>query len=147
MIHKLQIRATNLRPNNFFQNDGQPVVQASEYPMAIGKLGVSIVDLRDIAETAALSLIKRYQFPEPQLIERIEIYGPDVINSESAVARCRKSWVERSQSPAMICKRPNRVPRHLCRARWVTKLWHVSRIPQARDVFGPNMLSTELPPR
>jgi uncharacterized protein YbjT (DUF2867 family) len=86
MIHKLQIPATILRPNYFFQNDGHPVVETGEYPMPIGKLGVSMVDVRDIAEIAALSLIKRDQSPEPLPIETIEMHGPDVINSESAVA-------------------------------------------------------------
>jgi uncharacterized protein YbjT (DUF2867 family) len=85
MIHKLQVPATILRPNYFFQNDGQPVVEKGEYPMPIGPLGVSMVDVRDIAEVAALSLIKRDQSREPSPIETIEIHGPDVINNESAV--------------------------------------------------------------
>ncbi len=69
MIHKLQVPATILRPNYFFQNEGQPVVEEGEYPMPIGPLGVSMVDVRDIAEVAALSLIKRDQSHEPLPIE------------------------------------------------------------------------------
>jgi uncharacterized protein YbjT (DUF2867 family) len=90
MIHKLQVPATILRPNYFFQNDGQPVIEKAEYPMPIGPLGVSMVDVRDIAEVAALNLIKRDQSHEPLPIETIEIHGPDVINDESAV----KLWSE-----------------------------------------------------
>lgn len=86
MIHKLQVPATILRPNYFFQNDGESVVEKGEYPMPIGPRGVSMVDARDIAEVAALALIKRDQSPEPLPIETIEIHGPDVINGESAVA-------------------------------------------------------------
>lgn len=86
MIHKLQVPATILRPNYFFQNDGEAVVKKGEYPMPIGPRGVSMVDVRDIAEVGALALMKRHQSPEPLPIETIEIHGPDVINSESAVA-------------------------------------------------------------
>jgi uncharacterized protein YbjT (DUF2867 family) len=83
MIHKLQVPATILRPNYFFQNDGQPVVERSEYPMPIGPLGVSMVDVRDIAEVAALNLMKRDRSREPVPLETIEIHGPDVINNQS----------------------------------------------------------------
>lgn len=86
MIHHFQIPATILRPNYFFQNDGGPVVERGEYPMPIGSRGVSMVDVRDIAEVAALALMKRDQTPEPLPSETIEIHGPDVINSESATA-------------------------------------------------------------
>ena len=85
MIHKFQVPATILRPNYFFQNDGESVIERGEYPMPIGPLGVSMVDVRDIGEVAALSLIKRAESQEPLPIETIEIHGPDVINSESAV--------------------------------------------------------------
>ncbi|MBV8436563.1 MAG: NmrA family NAD(P)-binding protein [Silvibacterium sp.] len=86
MIHKLQVPATILRPNYFFQNDGKTVVEKGEYPMPIGPRGVSMVDVRDIAEVAAVALMKRDQSPGPLPIETIEIHGPDVINSESAIA-------------------------------------------------------------
>jgi len=86
MIHKLQVPATILRPNYFFQNDGEAVIDKGEYPMPIGSRGVSMVDVRDIAEVAALTLIKRHQSSGPLPIETIEIHGPETINSESAVA-------------------------------------------------------------
>ena len=86
MIERFGIPATILRPNYFFQNDGQPVLEHGSYPMPIGSLGTSMVDARDIAEVAALSLIKRDKAPEPLPSETIEIHGPDVVTSDSAVA-------------------------------------------------------------
>ena len=86
MIERFGIPATILRPNYFFQNDGQPVLEHGSYPMPIGSLGTSMVDARDIAEVAALSLIKRDKAPEPLPSEIIEIHGPDVVTSDSAVA-------------------------------------------------------------
>jgi uncharacterized protein YbjT (DUF2867 family) len=48
-----------LRPNNFFQNDHwfrDAVLQYGVYPQPLGKVGVSRVDVRDIAEAAAVAL-------------------------------------------------------------------------------------------
>lgn len=86
MLERFGIPTSILRPNYFFQNDGLPVLSTSVYPMAIGSLGVSMVDARDIAEVAALRLIARDNAPEPLPSETIEIHGPDVITSHSAVA-------------------------------------------------------------
>ncbi len=50
---------TILRPNNFFQNDywvKDAVLQYGVYPQPIGETGVSRVDVRDIAEAAAIAL-------------------------------------------------------------------------------------------
>ncbi len=50
---------TVLRPNNFFQNDfwfREAIVHYGLYPQPIGQAGVSRVDVRDIAELAALAL-------------------------------------------------------------------------------------------
>ena len=56
------------------------------YPMPIGSLGVSMVDARDIAEVTALSLIERERSAELLPTRIVEIHGPDVVTSESAVA-------------------------------------------------------------
>jgi uncharacterized protein YbjT (DUF2867 family) len=48
-----------LRPNNFFQNDywyKQALLQQGVYPQPLGSAGVSRVDVRDIAEAAAITL-------------------------------------------------------------------------------------------
>lgn len=50
---------TILRPSNFFQNDEQfrdALLQHGVYPQPLGSVGVSRVDVRDIAEIAALAL-------------------------------------------------------------------------------------------
>ncbi len=90
MIRKFEIPATILRPNYFFQNDGQPVLKTHVYPMPIGTLGTSMVDARDIAEVAAIELIKRDQASAPLPTEIIEIHGPDVITAQSAI----QTWTE-----------------------------------------------------
>jgi uncharacterized protein YbjT (DUF2867 family) len=49
---------TILRPNNFFQNDywfKDAMIEYGIYPQPIGDLGVSRVDVRDIAEAAAIA--------------------------------------------------------------------------------------------
>lgn len=53
------IRFTVLRPNNFFQNDylfKDAMLQHGVYPQPIGSAGLSRVDVRDIAEAAAITL-------------------------------------------------------------------------------------------
>lgn len=50
---------TILRPNNFYQNDlwfREAIVRYGVYPQPIGSAGISRVDVRDIAELAALAL-------------------------------------------------------------------------------------------
>jgi uncharacterized protein YbjT (DUF2867 family) len=50
---------TILRPNNFFQNDywfKDAMIRHNVYPQPLGDVGLSRVDVRDIAEAAAISL-------------------------------------------------------------------------------------------
>lgn len=50
---------TILRPNNFYQNDYRlkdALLQYGVYPQPIGDIGLSRVDVRDIAEAAAIAL-------------------------------------------------------------------------------------------
>jgi uncharacterized protein YbjT (DUF2867 family) len=52
---------TILRPNNFFQNDywfKDAMLQDGLYPQPIGDIGLSRIDVRDIAEAAAIALMK-----------------------------------------------------------------------------------------
>jgi uncharacterized protein YbjT (DUF2867 family) len=51
---------TIIRPNNFYQNDywlKDVILGMNIYPQPIGNVGVSRVDVRDIAEAAAISLL------------------------------------------------------------------------------------------
>jgi uncharacterized protein YbjT (DUF2867 family) len=53
------VPATVLRPNNFYQNDywfKDVILQHGVYPQPIGDAGLNRVDVRDIAEAAAIAL-------------------------------------------------------------------------------------------
>lgn len=55
-LRKSGITYTILRPNNFYQNDfwwKDAIVEYGVYPQPLGSVGVSRVDVRDIAEAAA----------------------------------------------------------------------------------------------
>ncbi len=59
LVKASPIPYTILRPNNFFQNDywfKEAMLKYSVYPQPIGDLGLSRVDVRDIAEAAAIAL-------------------------------------------------------------------------------------------
>jgi uncharacterized protein YbjT (DUF2867 family) len=89
MIEQFDIPATILRPAYFFQNDvslKEAVLGHGVYPMPIGSIGVSMVDARDIAEIAALSLVQRENAAEPLPRETIEIVGPDILTGEAIAA-------------------------------------------------------------
>jgi uncharacterized protein YbjT (DUF2867 family) len=58
-IRRSGISFTILRPNNFFQNDylyKDALLQHGVYPQPLGDAGVARVDVRDIAEAAAVAL-------------------------------------------------------------------------------------------
>jgi uncharacterized protein YbjT (DUF2867 family) len=61
-IRESDISFTILRPNYFMQNDAglKPVIAGMGfYPMPLGPVGVSAVDIRDIAEAGAISLTEK----------------------------------------------------------------------------------------
>ena len=58
-VKKCGVPATILRPNNFYQNDywfKDALLQHGVYPQPIGDVGCHRVDVRDIAEAAAIAL-------------------------------------------------------------------------------------------
>jgi uncharacterized protein YbjT (DUF2867 family) len=58
-LREFDVPFTVLRPNYFFQNDASledPLTKAGIYPMPLGQVGVSAVDVRDIAEATAVAL-------------------------------------------------------------------------------------------
>ncbi len=79
-IKASKIPYTILRPNNFYQNDGwfkDALLQYGVYPQPIGPLGISRVDVRDIAEVAALALTTG------QLDgQTVNLVGPDVLTGQ-----------------------------------------------------------------
>ena len=79
-IRKSGIDYTILRPNNFFQNDvaiKDVILNYGVYPQPVGDVGLSRVDVRDIAEAAAQAFGGR----APN--QTIELVGPDVLTGTS----------------------------------------------------------------
>jgi len=77
---------TILRPSNFYQNDywlKDVLLQHGVYPQPLGSVGVSRVDVRDIAEAAAVALTSNGH--EGQTYDLV---GPDAVTGESTA----KSW-------------------------------------------------------
>lgn len=59
MIESLEIPATVLRPAYFMQNEGmvqQTITDYDVYPMPIGAQGIAMIDARDIADIAVVSI-------------------------------------------------------------------------------------------
>jgi len=69
---------TVIRPNYFFQNDASlkdPMTKAGIYPVPLGTVGISAVDVRDIAEAAAIALTS-----EGHLGKTYNLNGPEVLS-------------------------------------------------------------------
>ncbi|UGY17263.1 NmrA/HSCARG family protein [Bradyrhizobium septentrionale] len=89
MIEALDLPATILHPAYFIQNDlrlKEPLVNFGAYGMPIGAKGISMVDIRDIGEAAAIELVRRERAPAPLGRETYALVGPDVITGEGAAA-------------------------------------------------------------
>lgn len=71
---------TILRPSHFFQNDymTKDAILTGFYPQPIGNVGTSRIDVRDIAEVAAVSLLSAEH--EGQTYDLV---GPDVLTGDS----------------------------------------------------------------
>ena len=85
MIEALDLPATVLRPAYFMQNDlrqKDPLLAAGVYGMPIGDKGVSMVDIRDIGEAAALELLRRERAPAPLPRTTYELVGPDRLTGD-----------------------------------------------------------------
>jgi uncharacterized protein YbjT (DUF2867 family) len=92
-IEQFDLPVTVLRPSYFMQNDANlqaPLTQAGIYPMALGDVGISMVDTRDIADIATAALLRRERAPGALPREVIELVGPDAITGESAA----RIWAE-----------------------------------------------------
>ena len=86
-IEQFDLPVTVLRPSYFMQNDASlqvPLTHAGIYPMALGNVGVSMVDIRDIADIATAALLRRERASGALPREVIELAGPDAITGESA---------------------------------------------------------------
>jgi uncharacterized protein YbjT (DUF2867 family) len=64
-IREFDVPFTIIRPNYFFQNDASfkdILTKLSIYPNPLGRVGISAVDIRDIAEATAISLLSDKHF-------------------------------------------------------------------------------------
>lgn len=89
MIEALDLPATILRPAYFIQNDLRQkdgLLKAGIYASPIGGKGVSMVDIRDIGEAAAIELIRREEAPAPLGREIYSLVGPDSLTGEGIAA-------------------------------------------------------------
>ncbi|KQV55998.1 MULTISPECIES: SDR family oxidoreductase [unclassified Caulobacter] len=89
MIQQMGFSATILRPAYFIDNDltiKDVILNYGVYPMPVGGKGVAMVDARDIAEVAAIELIRRDQAPGKLPIETINLVGPDTLTGTAVAA-------------------------------------------------------------
>lgn len=84
-LKESRIPFTILRPNNFFQNDywfKDALLEYLVYPQPIGDIGISRVDVRDIAEAAAIALTE-----DGHEGKTYALVGPMPINGQTAAER------------------------------------------------------------
>jgi uncharacterized protein YbjT (DUF2867 family) len=89
MIEQMGFGATILRPAYFISNDltiKDVVTGYGVYPMPIGGRGLAMVDTRDIAEVAAIELIRREQATGSLPLDRINLVGPDTLTGVDIAA-------------------------------------------------------------
>ena len=81
-LKQFDVPYTILRPNYFFQNDAtfkEPLTGAGIYPVPLGTPGISAVDVRDIAEAAAIVLTT-----EGHTGKTYDVVGPELISGPGA---------------------------------------------------------------
>ncbi|WP_421445815.1 SDR family oxidoreductase [Agrobacterium tumefaciens] len=89
MIEQMGINATILRPAYFIQNDltiKDVVTGYGVYPMPVGDRGLAMIDVRDIAEIAAMELLRREQAAQPLPLTRINLVGPETLTGSVIAA-------------------------------------------------------------
>lgn len=89
MITGMGFSGTILRPAYFIENDlmiRDVIVQHGVYPMPIGPKGVAMVDARDIAEVAAIELIRRDAAPDALPVDIINLTGPQTLTGTDIAA-------------------------------------------------------------
>ncbi|SCB60904.1 Uncharacterized conserved protein YbjT, contains NAD(P)-binding and DUF2867 domains [Rhizobium aethiopicum] len=82
MLAQMGFSATILRPTYFIDNElmiKDVILGHGVYPMPIGGKGLAMVDARDIAEVAAIELIRRDRATAALPIETINLVGPETL--------------------------------------------------------------------
>jgi len=88
-IEALGFSATILRPAYFMDNDASirdVVTGYGVYPMPIGDKGLAMIDTRDIAEIAAIELLRREQGAATLPSTRYNLVGPDTLTGTGIAA-------------------------------------------------------------
>jgi uncharacterized protein YbjT (DUF2867 family) len=83
-LRQFDIPFTIIRPNYFIQNDAtlkDPLTQAGIYPMPLGNVGVSAVDIRDIAEATAIVLTSDEHYGQTY-----NLNGPEALSGPKAAS-------------------------------------------------------------
>jgi uncharacterized protein YbjT (DUF2867 family) len=86
MIDAMNLPATILRAAYFMDNDAglkDAILGAGVYPMPIGDKGLAMVDSRDIAEIAALELLRRDQSDRALPRTTINVVGPEPLTGKA----------------------------------------------------------------
>ena len=89
MIEKMGFSATILRPAYFMDNElmiRDVILNHGVYPMPIGSKGVAMIDTRDIAEVAAIELLRRNDAPGKLPLDLINLVGPDTLTGAKLAA-------------------------------------------------------------
>jgi uncharacterized protein YbjT (DUF2867 family) len=89
MLGAMGFSATILRPTYFIDNEAMVkdvILQHGIYPMPIGGKGLAMVDARDIAEVAAIELVRREMSPSKLPNETINLVGPDTLTGADVAA-------------------------------------------------------------
>jgi uncharacterized protein YbjT (DUF2867 family) len=83
-LHEFDLPFTIIRPNYFYQNDltlKDPITKAGVYPIPLGTIGISAVDVRDIAEAAATALTSN-----GHLGKTYNLNGPDILSGDAVAS-------------------------------------------------------------
>jgi uncharacterized protein YbjT (DUF2867 family) len=83
-LRQFDVPFTIIRPNYFIQNDAtlkDPLTKASIYPVPLGDVGVSAVDIRDIAEATAIVLTS-----DGHTGKTYNLNGPGVLSGPKAAS-------------------------------------------------------------
>lgn len=89
MLEAMGFGATILRPTYFIDDEvmvRDVILGLGVYPMPIGGKGVAMVDARDIAEVAAIELLRRERAADKLPTETINLVGPDTLTGADVAA-------------------------------------------------------------
>jgi uncharacterized protein YbjT (DUF2867 family) len=83
-LREFDVPFTIIRPNYFCQNDAtlkDPLTKVGIYPMPLGDVGVSAVDIRDIAEATAIVLTSEEHYGKTY-----NLNGPEALSGPKAAS-------------------------------------------------------------